>query len=223
LAPRFSISKPLVSTGIRAAAITIKAVPNAEILNFGANGKFGYIRINSFNTMKAADEMRNALQNVQSKGVEGIILDLRDNPGGLIAQLVEVANMFVGDGILFSTVDSDGYRSAQVASSHNYAAMTLPVVVLINNKSAGASEVLSSVLRHCRHAKLVGEKSSGSGVITAINPMGDGSGIVVSIAKFATPENKDFHKVGITPDYVVRLTQHDREAGKKDSGGPIQA
>lgn len=196
------------------AEIPIKAVANAEVINFGGNsGKFGYIRLDSFISQKANDEMREALKKVQADGAEGIILDLRHNPGGLLANAIEIANMFIDHGVIVSTVDSDGYKTSQVASQ-KYGRVTLPMVVLINKGSASASEILSGALRDNHRAKLVGEKSFGKGLVQAINPLGDGSGINVTIAKYLTPADVDINKTGIIPDFSIELKEEDYKAGK---------
>ncbi len=196
------------------AEIPIKAVANAEIMNFGGNsGKFGYIRLDSFISQKANDEMREALRKVQADGAEGIILDLRNNPGGLLANAIEIANMFIDHGVIVSTIDSDGYKTSQVASP-KYGRVTIPMVVLINQGSASASEILSGCLRDNHRAKLVGQKSFGKGLVQAINPLGDGSGINVTIAKYLTPADIDINKTGIVPEFSVELKDDDYKIGK---------
>lgn len=196
------------------AEIPIKAVANAETMNFGGNsGKFGYIRLDSFISQKANEEMREALKKVQADGAEGIILDLRNNPGGLLANAIEIANMFIDHGVIVSTIDSDGYKTSQVAAQ-KFGRVTLPMVVLINKGSASASEILSGALRDNHRAKLVGEKSFGKGLVQAINPLGDGSGINVTIAKYLTPADVDINKTGIIPEYSIELKDDDFKIGK---------
>ncbi len=188
------------------AEIPIRAVANETVLP----GNIGYIRLDSFISSKANEEMRKALKNLSSTG--GIILDLRNNPGGLLSNAIEIANMFLDHGIIVSTIDADGYKTSQV-STHNPVTHQ-PLVVLINGGSASASEILSGALRDNGRAKLVGEKSFGKGLVQAINKLEDGSGINVTIAKYLTPNDTDIHKTGIHPDFEVKLKDDEFKAGK---------
>lgn len=196
------------------AAVSFKAVTNACVLKFGRGSqKLGYIRVASFSSPKTGDEMRNALAQVQNEGASGIILDLRDNSGGLLVAAVDIADLFIDSGILFSTVDSDGYKTSQTATRRQ-PKVTLPMVVLMNNRTAGVSELLASCLGDRKRAVLIGEKTKGSGLVTAINPLGDGSGMNVSIARFLTPLGAEFNRVGIMPDLPLALKDDDYKAGK---------
>lgn len=188
------------------AEIPIRAVANESTLP----GNIGYIRLDSFISSKANDEMRRALKDLSGTG--GIILDLRNNPGGLLSNAIEIANMFLDHGIIVSTIDADGYKTSQV-STHNPVTKQ-PLVVLINGNSASASEILSGALRDNGRAKLIGEKSFGKGLVQAINKLDDGSGINVTIAKYLTPNDTDIHKTGIVPDYEVKLKDDEFKAGK---------
>jgi carboxyl-terminal processing protease len=188
------------------AEIPIRAVANAEILP----GNIAYIRLDSFISSKANQEMRAALRKMSS--ADGLILDLRNNPGGLLANAIEIANMFLDKGIIVSTIDADGYKNSQSCSATPISKQ--PMVVLINGGSASASEILSGALRDNGRAKLVGQKSFGKGLVQAINRLEDGSGINVTIAKYLTPNDTDIHKVGIVPDFDVPLKEEDFDKGK---------
>jgi len=188
------------------AEIPIRAVANEVVLP----GNIGYIRLDSFISSKANDEMRHALKKMQN--VNGLILDLRNNPGGLLTNAIEIANMFLEKGVIVSTIDADGYKTSQVSARHPISG--LPMVVLINGASASASEILSGALRDNGRAKLIGQKSFGKGLVQAINKLDDGSGINVTIARYLTPNDTDIHKHGITPDYEVSIKDDDVKAGK---------
>lgn len=188
------------------AEIPIRAVATSELLP----GNIGYIRLDSFISSKADAEMRTALKKLS--GADGIILDLRNNPGGLLANAISIANMFLDKGVIVSTIDADGYKNSQY--SNNSPITHQPLVVLINGGSASASEILSGALRDNGRAKLVGQKSFGKGLVQAINKLEDGSGINVTIAKYLTPNDTDIHKVGIIPDYKVDLKEDDYNKGK---------
>ncbi len=191
---------------LQRAEIPIKAVGTHEILP----GNIGYIRLESFISNKADKEMVKALNHVSK--ADGIILDLRNNPGGLLSNAVQIANMFLEKGVIVSTIDAEGYKQSQVSAGAPISSQ--PLVVLINGGSASASEILSGALRDNGRAKLVGQKSFGKGLVQAINRLEDGSGINVTIAKYLTPNDTDIHKTGIVPDYKVELKDDDYKADK---------
>lgn len=188
------------------AEIPIRAVANEQVLP----GNIGYIRLDSFISQKANDEMRQSLKRLST--TNGLILDLRNNPGGLLSNAIEIGNMFLDKGIIVSTIDADGYKTSQLCARNPVT--RLPMVVLINGGSASASEILSGALRDNGRAKLIGQKSFGKGLVQAINKLDDGSGINVTIARYLTPNDTDIHKVGIVPDYEVNLKEDDYKEGK---------
>lgn len=173
-------------------------------------GNIGYIRLDSFISQKASDEMRDSLKNFAN--ADGLIIDLRNNPGGLLTNAVDIANMFLEKGIIVSTIDCDGYKTSQIASRTPLTKQ--PVVLLINGGSASASEILSGALRDNGRAKLVGQKSFGKGLVQAINRLEDSSGINVTIARYLTPNDTDINKVGIVPDFDINLKEDDYKVGK---------
>ncbi|CAN5186334.1 S41 family peptidase [soil metagenome] len=194
------------SVMLERAEIPIRAVASSEMLP----GNIAYIRLDSFISSKANSEMKLALKKLS--GADGIVLDLRNNPGGLLANAIEIANMFLDKGIIVSTIDADGYKTSQMSTS---SPMThQPMIVLINGGSASASEILSGALRDNGRAKLVGQTSFGKGLVQAINKLEDGSGINVTIARYLTPNDTDIHKHGITPDYMVKLEDKDYTSGR---------
>lgn len=191
------------------AEVPIRAVADTDTLP----GNIGYIRLDSFISQKATDEMREAIKKMGSD--KGLILDLRNNPGGLLQNAISIANMFLDKGVIVSTVDADGYKNSTVAGSGGSHQLTsLPMVVLINGGSASASEILSGALHDNKRAVLVGQKSFGKGLVQSINRMEDGSGINITIARYLTPNDTDINKTGILPDYTVDLKEADLTAGK---------
>jgi carboxyl-terminal processing protease len=189
------------------AEIPIRAVASAEILP----GNIAYIRLDSFISSKANTEMRDALK--KTAAADGLVVDLRNNPGGLLSNAIEIANMFLdGSATIVSTIDADGYKSSQTSTRNPI--YKKPLVVLINGGSASASEILSGALRDNSRAKLVGQKSFGKGLVQAINKLEDQSGINVTIAKYLTPNDTDIHKVGIVPDFEVPLKEEDYTKGR---------
>jgi carboxyl-terminal processing protease len=195
----------LVKTMMRA-EIPIKAVDRAQMLDNG----IGYIRLDSFISKNAPKEMDSALSKLS--GARGLVLDLRHNPGGLLSGAIEIANMFLGRGTIVSTIDNEGYKTPQMAAGSPRC--RLPMVVLIDNGSASASEILSGALRDNGRAKLVGQKTFGKGLVQAINKLPDGAGINITIAKYLTPNDTDINKTGIIPEVVLELKEDDIKAGK---------
>ncbi len=167
-------------------------------------GGVGYIRLVQFSA-NASKEMREAIQSMEKQGVSGYILDLRSNPGGLLQASIEIARMWLKEGAIVSTVDRQGEVDRQEA---NRRALTdKPLIVLVNGGSASASEILSGALQDNRRAVIVGTKTFGKGLVQSVQPLGDGSAMAVTIAKYLTPNGRDINKHGIDPDVKVELTE----------------
>lgn len=170
--------------------------------------KVGYIRLTQFSA-NAADEMREAIQDLETQGVEGYVLDLRINPGGLLYASIDIARMWINDGLIVSTVDRQGVSEQEAA---NGTALTdKPLVVLVDGGSASASEILSGALQDNGRAVLVGSKTFGKGLVQSVRGLGDGSGLAVTVAKYLTPDGTDINHQGIAPDINVELTDEQRE------------
>ena len=188
------------------AEIPVRAVQSVRMLD----ARIGYIRLNSFISQQSTVEMRDALS--QLSGAQGIILDLRDNPGGLLSNAIEIANLFLDSGNIVSTVDREEYKTSAHADGKPVSHQ--PLVVLINHGSASAAEITSGALHDNERAKLVGQKSFGKGLVQGINRLGDGSGMNVTIAKYLTPNDTDINKKGIEPDFDIEVTDRDTREGK---------
>lgn len=173
-----------------------------------STGAVGYIRLIQFSA-NAGAEMRNAIKDLENKKVNGYILDLRSNPGGLLFSSVEIAQMWLNEGTIVSTVDRRGMRDLEKAN--NRALTDKPVVILVDGGSASASEILSGALQDNKRAVLVGTKTFGKGLVQSVRPLGDGSGMAVTIAKYFTPSGRDINKAGIKPDIVLELTEKQKE------------
>jgi carboxyl-terminal processing protease len=172
-------------------------------------GKIGYIRLNQFSA-QAGTEMGQAIREQEAEGVKGYILDLRSNPGGLLYSSIEIARMWIPDGLIVSTVDRKGVTERQRAN--NTALTTKPLVVLVDGGSASASEILSGALQDSKRATIVGTKTFGKGLVQSVRPIGDGSGLAVTIAKYLTPSGRDINKDGIHPDVESELTDDARKS-----------
>ncbi len=173
-----------------------------------SDGEVGYIRLNQFSA-NAADEMREAIQDLEQKGATGYILDLRSNPGGLLYASIEIARMWMQDGVIVATVDRQGVSERERAN--NTALTDKPLVILVDGGSASASEILSGALQDNKRALLIGSKTFGKGLVQSVRGLGDGSGLAVTVAKYLTPSGRDINHEGIAPDVVVDLTDAQRE------------
>ncbi|MEM1369041.1 MAG: carboxyl-terminal processing protease CtpC [Cyanobacteria bacterium P01_H01_bin.15] len=176
-------------------------------------GEVGYIRLKQFSA-QAAEEMREIIGEYEDKDIVGYVLDLRSNPGGLLFASVEIARMWIDQGLIVSTVNRLGTVERQKA---NRKALTdKPLVILVDGGSASASEILSGALQDNQRATLVGTKTFGKGLVQSVRNLGDGSGIAVTVAKYLTPNGRDINKEGIEPDIVFELTETDREQLRDD-------
>lgn len=171
-------------------------------------GNIGYIRLKQFSA-NAAKEMRDAIRNLESKQVAGYVLDLRNNPGGLLYSSVEIARMWMDRGTIVSTIDRRGEVEREMANGR--ALTNKPLVVLVDKGSASASEILSGALQDNKRAVVVGSQTFGKGLVQSVRPLDDGSGLAVTIAKYHTPLGRDINKHGIDPNIVVDLSDKQRQ------------
>lgn len=195
----------LISVDLIRDRIEIHAVDSR--LNTTPDGiKVGYIRLKQFNA-NATKDMRQAIKELEEKGAQGYVLDLRSNPGGLLMASVEIARQWLDDGVIVSTKTRDGVQDIKRAGGK--ALTKAPVVVLVNEGSASASEILSGALQDNNRAVLVGQKTFGKGLVQSVRGLSDGSGMTVTIAKYLTPSGRDIHKYGIQPDITAKLSEED--------------
>jgi len=160
----------------------------------------GYIELVEFDSV-SVDQFKNALEDLKAQGMESLIVDLRDNPGGLLDTAIKLADMFIDTGVVISTEDSKGNTKDYNATEAG--GLDLPCVVLVNENSASASEVLSGCLKYYDAVTLVGVKTFGKGIVQNIIPLTDGSALKLTIAHYYLPDGTDIHKKGITPDITV--------------------
>lgn len=178
-----------------------------------SEGSVGYIRLTQFSG-NAAEEMRDAIEDLESQNVVGYILDLRSNPGGLLFASIEIARMWLDDGVIVSTVNRQGIVDEEAANSR--ALTDKPLVVLVDGGSASASEILSGALQDNDRAQLVGTKTFGKGLVQSVSRLPDSSGVAITIAKYLTPSGRDINLQGIEPDIEVELTEEDQEFLSED-------
>ena len=192
----------LVETPLVRERIELHAVEHQ--INTSTDGtKIGYIRLKQFNA-NAAKDMASALKDLESKQVQGYVLDLRSNPGGLLVASVAIARQWLDEGVIVSTKTREGIQDVKRANGR--AITQRPLVVLVNGGSASASEILSGALQDNHRAVVVGETTFGKGLVQSVRGLSDGSGMTVTIAKYLTPNGRDIHKHGIDPDVRAKLS-----------------
>ncbi|CAK6692489.1 S41 family peptidase [Synechococcus sp. CCY9201] len=205
----------LIEVPLMRARIELHAVDHQ--INTTREGlKVGYIRLKQFNA-NATKDMRLAVKDLEEKGVQGYVLDLRSNPGGLLMASVEIARQWLNEGTIVSTKTRDGIQDVKRATGR--ALTEKPLVILVNEGSASASEILSGALQDNKRAVLVGQKTFGKGLVQSVRGLSDGSGMTVTIAKYLTPSGRDIHKHGIDPDVPAKMTEAEAQKLKLEDLG----
>lgn len=175
-------------------------------------GNIGYILVSSFQERTDVD-FEKAVKDLKAKGATKLILDLRNNPGGLLDVTLKMADFLMDEGVVISVRDKNG-RSEDYKTKDG--SEKIQMVTLINGGSASASEVMSGALQDNKRSIIVGEKSYGKGVIQQLYPMGsfeDGEGLKLTIAEFYTPKGHKIHGKGISPDYEVKIPEGVKQIG----------
>jgi len=164
----------------------------------------GYIRVTTFD-MQTAKDFKAAYSTLKNRGLKGLVIDLRFNPGGMISTTVEIADMFMGEGIVTYTKTKAGeieyFKSDDKMEG-------IPIVILINEGSASASEIMAGAMKDTNRAVLIGQKTFGKGIVQKVQRFGnDGEGIKMTISEYFTPAGINIHGVGIEPDIEIQLPE----------------
>ena len=177
-------------------------------------GSVGYIRLGQFNA-KATDDVKAAVQSLAKKGAKSFVLDLRDNPGGLLDQAVKLSSLFIDNGVIVR-VDERGKPEVELKTSGRKVT-DAPLVVLINGNSASASEITGGALQDYGRAKLVGEKSFGKGSVQSIEELAWGGAVKFTTAHYLTPLRRIINGKGLTPDVAVKMDASKQADRKTDT------
>lgn len=184
----------------------IRALIEVPTVKYGMieGSKTGYVRLIQF-TPETASRLQAAIDFFKSSDYKGLIVDLRDNPGGLITSAVDVANKFISQGPIVSTKSRLLFENHQFTSSKDTTTVNtdIPIVVLINKGSASASEIVSGALKDYHIAYLVGERTYGKGSVQQVIPLSNTDGIKLTMARYYTPSDVNIDKIGIPPDLEV--------------------
>lgn len=163
----------------------------------------GYIRINRFYET-TSEEFNKALDDLYAKQIKGLIIDVRNNPGGLLDEVAEVTDRLVPKGMIVYMEDRQKKRHVIYSDAEE---IKIPLVILVNEGSASASEILSGAVKDHEKGLLVGTKTFGKGVVQSVMPLGDGTGISITTSKYFTPDGVSIHGKGIEPDVTVKFPE----------------
>ena len=172
-------------------------------------GDIGYINITQFDR-KTDKEFIERYENLKKQNVKSIVLDLRNNPGGLLDSTVKIADYLLPQGVIVKTVDKNKKEDVQKSDSSE---QNLPMVVLVNGSSASASEILTGALKDYKKATIVGEKTFGKGIVQTIIPMDKGEGLKLTISEYFSPNGNKIHKQGVKPDLEIKLDEKAKGIG----------
>lgn len=166
-------------------------------------GDAGYIRISEFSEV-TSDQYKKAFADLKDQGMKKLVVDLRDNPGGLLTAVCGVLRQILPEGLIVYTEDKNGKREEETCDGKNE--LTMPLAVLVNGNSASASEIFAGAVKDYGIGTIVGTTTYGKGVVQTIQPLTDGSAVKITIAKYFTPKGNDINKKGITPDVEAELS-----------------
>ncbi len=193
--------------------IKIKSVRSQVI-----EDKIGYVRLSQFQE-STAEDLGEALQDFRAKSLRSLVLDLRNNPGGLLTAAVEVSEHFVGPGKMIVYIKTRDGRKDEYVSRAKEAPAERQMIVLVNEGSASASEIVAGALQDWGLAAVVGTTTFGKGSVQTILPLSDGSGLRLTTAKYYTPQGRSIQSTGITPDIVVKQAEVDPKDAKEGQVG----
>jgi len=175
----------------------------------GEDDHLGYIRITTFNA-NTEPELKKVLDSFkENKKIEGIILDLRNNPGGLLESAIGVASKFIPEGPVVHIKDRDGIQTSFSSKGNPYPQW--PLVVLINEGSASASEIVAGAIQDTGRGILLGQKTFGKGLVQQVFPLLDGSAVVITTSEYYTPKERSINNIGIEPDILVEASTEEEE------------
>ena len=191
-------------------------IPLVSVRNFPLTQEICYVRISNFQKRTAKD-LKSALEDVEKDGeLKGLILDLRNNPGGLLSQAIEVSDVFLDSGVIVSTKGRDSRQNITAAANKNTKSRVYPIIVLINSGSASAAEIVAGALQDNKRAIILGTRSFGKGSVQTILPLSDGSGLRLTTARYYTPSGKSIQSSGIMPDIEVEFVPPPEKAKEKE-------
>jgi carboxyl-terminal processing protease len=196
---REGVEKPLEFTVVR------DVIPIRSVRSTVLTPKIGYVRISNFQS-KTTNDLSAELEKLENGGkMEGLILDLRNNPGGLLSQAIDVSDLFLDSGVIVSTKGRESSQDMKATAHKKKTDRNYPIIVLVNGGSASAAEIVAGALQDNKRALILGTKTFGKGSVQTIIPLSDGSGLRLTTAMYYTPSGRSIQASGIEPDVEVKF------------------
>ena len=201
--------------GDKGTSVTLEVIRGTERLTFSAvrdaveaktvsytllDNNIGYLSISQFEEV-TTKQFKAAVEDLQSQGMKGLVIDIRNNPGGLLDTVVGMHKYMLPDGLIVYTEDKQGNRKEYKGQDNDE--FNLPLAVIVNGNSASASEIFAGAIQDYGKGTIIGTQTYGKGIVQTVKPLTDGSAIKFTIAKYFTPKGQDIHGKGVTPDMVV--------------------
>lgn len=201
--------------GDKGTSVTLEVIRGTERLTFSAvrdaveaktvsytllDNNIGYLSISQFEEV-TTKQFKAAVEDLQSQGMKGLVIDIRNNPGGLLDTVVGMLKYMLPDGLIVYTEDRQGNRKEYKGQDNDE--FNLPLAVIVNGNSASASEIFAGAIQDYGKGTIIGTQTYGKGIVQTVKPLTDGSAIKFTIAKYFTPKGQDIHGKGVTPDMVV--------------------
>ena len=201
--------------GDKGTSVTLEGIRGTERLTFSAvrdaveaktvsysllDNNIGYLSISQFEEV-TTKQFKAAVEDLQSQGMKGLVIDIRNNPGGLLDTVVGMLKYMLPDGLIVYTEDKQGNRKEYKGQDNDE--FNLPLAVIVNGNSASASEIFAGAIQDYGKGTIIGTQTYGKGIVQTVKPLTDGSAIKFTIAKYFTPKGQDIHGKGVTPDMVV--------------------
>ena len=203
--------------GDKGTSVTLEVIRGTERLTFSAvrdaveaktvsytllDNNIGYLSISQFEEV-TTKQFKAAVEDLQSQGMKGLVIDIRNNPGGVLKTVADMLDYILPNGLIVYTETKSGKRQ-EYSGSDNHE-LNIPMAVLVNGNSASASEIFAGAMQDYDKAQIIGTQTFGKGIVQTIRPLTDGSAVKYTIAKYFTPKGQDIHGKGVTPDSIVEL------------------
>jgi carboxyl-terminal processing protease len=196
-------------------SITRDVIPLRSVRHHLLTPDIGYIRISNFQS-KTNKDLSSALEALEkNRKLRGLILDLRNNPGGLLTQAIKVSDIFLDEGVIVSTKGRDTLQDIEATAHKNKKSISYPIIILVNSGSASAAEIVAGALQDNKRALILGTRTFGKGSVQTILPLSDGSGLRLTTARYYTPSGKSIQSSGITPDIELSFVPPDQKEDKE--------
>lgn len=182
-----------------------RTIDNSTVSYSMKTNNIGYIEVTDFYE-KTAEQFSLAIQELEAQGMQALVVDLRNNPGGYVNVVVDMCNRILEEGTIVYTEDKEG-NVLEKFEADSKESLNIPMVVLVNGNSASASEIFAGCMKDHGAATIMGTTTFGKGIVQQVIPLTDGSAVKLTIAKYFTPNGNDIHEIGVEPDVVVELPE----------------